>query len=179
MLRATGRYADAWFPAAVVSPADYARGLEAVRAAASDAGRDPLSIAGAMFFFAVTGRNRREIDEALESTAMKTFALNVPAELWKRHGVVHPLGSGYQDIIPQVLDEDSVLKYTSNVPPSLLKDVCLHGTPDEIVDQVADWRDHGLSYPVLSNLSTLQPSLRRGLAASNPFAKILRGVRKL
>jgi phthiodiolone/phenolphthiodiolone dimycocerosates ketoreductase len=179
MLRATGRYADAWFPAAVVSPADYARGLEAVRAAASDAGRDPLSIAGAMFFFAVTGRNRREIDEALESTAMKTFALNVPAELWKRHGVVNPLGSGYQDIIPQVLDEDSVLKYTSNVPPSLLKDVCLHGTPDEIVDQVADWRDHGLSYPVLSNLSTLQPSLRRGLAASNPFAKIMRGVRKL
>jgi phthiodiolone/phenolphthiodiolone dimycocerosates ketoreductase len=179
MLRATCRYADAWFPAAVVSPADYARGLEAVRAAASDAGRDPLSIAGAMFFFAVTGRNRREIDEALESTAMKTFALNVPAELWKRHGVVNPLGSGYQDIIPQVLDEDSVLKYTSNVPPSLLKDVCLHGTPDEIVDQVADWRDHGLSYPVLSNLSTLQPSLRRGLAASNPFAKIMRGVRKL
>ena len=43
MLRATGRYADAWFPAAVFSPADYARGFEAVRAAASDAGRDPLS----------------------------------------------------------------------------------------------------------------------------------------
>src|SRR5271155_685595 len=149
MLRATGRYADAWFPAAVFSPADYARGFEAVRAAASDAGRNPLGMTGAILFFTVTGRNRQEIDEALESTAMKTFALNVPAELWKRHGVVNPFGSGYQDIIPQVLDEDSVLKYTSNVPPSLLKDVCLHGTPDEIVDQVADWRDHGLSYPVL------------------------------
>jgi phthiodiolone/phenolphthiodiolone dimycocerosates ketoreductase len=36
-----------------------------------------------------------------------------------------------------------------------------------------------LGYPVLSNLSTLQPSLRRGLAAGNPFAKIMRGVRKL
>jgi phthiodiolone/phenolphthiodiolone dimycocerosates ketoreductase len=182
MLRATGRYADAWFPAAVFSPADYARGLDAVRTAASDAGRDPQSIGAAMFFFAVTGRNRQEIDDALESTAMKTFALNVPAELWKRHGVSHPLGddfSGAQDIIPQVLDEETVLKYTSNVPLSLLKDACLQGTHDEIVDQLADWRDHGLSYPVLLNLSSLQPSLRRGLAAGNPFAKILRGVRKL
>jgi phthiodiolone/phenolphthiodiolone dimycocerosates ketoreductase len=182
MLRATGRYADAWFPAAVFSPSDYARGLEAVRAAASDAGRDPHSIAAATFFFVVTGRNRQEIDDALESTAMKTFALNVPAELWKRHGVSHPLGddfTGAQDIIPQVLDEETVLTYTSNVPPSLLKDACLQGTHDEIVDQLADWRDHGLSYPVLLNLSTLQPSLRRGLAAGNPFAKMMRGVRKL
>jgi phthiodiolone/phenolphthiodiolone dimycocerosates ketoreductase len=182
MLRATGRYADAWFPAAVFSPSDYARGLDAVRTAASDAGRDPQSIAAATFFFVVTGRNREEIDEALESTAMKTFALNAPAELWKRHGVSHPLGddfTGSQDIIPQVFDEQSVLKYTSNVPLSLLKDACLQGTHDEIVDQLAEWRDHGLSYPVLLNLSTLQPSLRRGLAAGNPFAKIMRGVRKL
>jgi phthiodiolone/phenolphthiodiolone dimycocerosates ketoreductase len=182
MLRATGRYADAWFPAAVFSPADYARGLEAVRAAASDAGRNPQSIAAATYFFVITGRNRQDIDDALESTAMKTFALNVPAELWKRHGVSHPLGddfTGSQDIIPQVFDEEAVLKYTSDVPLSLLKDACLQGTHDEIVDQLADWRDHGLSYPVLLNLSTLQPSLRRGLAASSPFAKILRGVRKL
>ncbi len=182
MLRATGRYADTWFPAAVFSPGDYARGLTAVRAAASDAGRDPLSIGAAILFFTVTGRSRQEVDEALESTAMKTFALNAPAELWKRHGVSHPLGddfTGSQDIIPQVFDEQSVLKYTSNVPLSLLKDACLQGTHDEIVDQLADWRDHGLGYPVLLNLSTLQPSLRRGLAAGNPFAKILRGVRKL
>ena len=113
---------------------------------------------------------------------MKTFALNAPAELWKRHGVSHPLGddfTGSQDIIPQVFDEEAVLKYTSDVPLSLLKDACLQGTHDEIVDQLADWRDHGLSYPVLLNLSTLQPSLSRGLAASSPFAKILRGVRKL
>ena len=182
MLRATGRYADAWFPAAVFSPSDYARGFEAVHAAASDAGRNPLGITGAILFFTVTGRNRQEIDDALESTAMKTFALNAPAELWQRHGVSHPLGddfTGSQDIIPQVFDEESVLKYTSNVPLSLLKDACLQGTHDEIVDQLADWRDHGLRYPVLLNLSTLQPSLRRGLAAGSPFAKILRGVRKL
>ncbi|MGA9490614.1 MAG: LLM class flavin-dependent oxidoreductase [Mycobacterium sp.] len=182
MLRATGRYADAWFPAAVFSPAEYERSLGAVRTAASDAGRDPTSIGAGILFFTVTGRSRDEIDEALESTAMKTFALNAPAELWKRHGVSHPLGddfTGSQDIIPQILDEESVLSYTSNVPLSLLKDACLQGMPGEIVEQLAEWRDHGLSYPVLLNLSTLQPSLRRGLAAGNPFAKAFRGIRRL
>lgn len=44
MLRATGRYADAWIPIVVVRPSDYSRALEAVRSAASDAGRDPMSI---------------------------------------------------------------------------------------------------------------------------------------
>lgn len=42
MLRATGRYADEWFPATMaMRPKDYAAGLENVRAAASDAARDP------------------------------------------------------------------------------------------------------------------------------------------
>jgi phthiodiolone/phenolphthiodiolone dimycocerosates ketoreductase len=182
MLRATGRYADAWFPALIFSPAEYAHGLEVVRGAASDAGRDPLSITAANWFFVITGRSRGEVDEALESDVMKAIALNAPAEMWKRHGVRHPLGddfTGAQDFIPQTLDEHTVLSYTSDVPPSLLKEGLLHGTPDEVVDQVAEWRDHGLRYPVIANISALQPSLRRGLAATAPFITILRRLRKL
>ena len=55
----------------------------------------------------------------------------------------------------------------------------LTGTPAEVIDQAAEWRDHGLRYAVMANASGLQPSLRRGLAASVPFARILRGLRKL
>src|ERR1700675_574301 len=77
MLRVTGRYADAWFPAATARPKNYAAGLEKVRSAASDAGRDPLSITAANWLFVVTGGSRDEVDEALSSTAMKAFALNV------------------------------------------------------------------------------------------------------
>jgi hypothetical protein len=62
---------------------------------------------------------------------------------------------------------------------SLLKEAVLTGTPDDVIDQAAQWRDHGLRYAVVLNLSTLQPSLRRGLAASIPLATILRGLNKL
>jgi phthiodiolone/phenolphthiodiolone dimycocerosates ketoreductase len=55
----------------------------------------------------------------------------------------------------------------------------LTGTPPDVIGQVAEWRDHGLQYPVICDISAVQPSLRRGLVASFPFTKILRGLRKL
>jgi phthiodiolone/phenolphthiodiolone dimycocerosates ketoreductase len=182
MLRATGRYADAWFPALIMRPTDYAAGLEVVRSAASDAGRDPLSIIPANLRYVVTGRSRDEVDEALSSTFAKASALNMPAEVWTRHGARHPLGddfTGLQDLTPQTLDEQTVLSYTSDVPLSLLQEGAFTGTPAEVIDQAAEWRDHGLRYVVVYNMSAMQPNLRRGLAAGVPFARILRGLRKL
>lgn len=68
---------------------NYAADLEKVRAAASDAGRDPLSITAADMFFVMTGRSRYEVDEALGSRVMKAFALNisVPADLAHQDGL--------------------------------------------------------------------------------------------
>ena len=182
MLRATGRYADAWFPAFPQRPFEYQQRLELVRAAASDAGRDPMTIIPAIWHFVVTGRSPDEIDEALNSEIAKSFALNASAEIWARHGAQHPLGAdftGGQDLIPQTLDKETVLSYTKQVPVSLLKEAFLTGTPDDVVAQAAHWRDNGVRYIVVANLSTLQPSLYRGLATSLPFDRILRGLRKL
>lgn len=182
MLRAAGRYADAWFPAVTIRPKDYAAGLEKVRAAASDAGRDPLSITAANWLFVVTGASRGQVDEALESTAMKAFALNLPADEWARHGASHPLGddfNGYQDFVPQTIDEQTILSYTAHVPPSLLKECLLTGTPDEVIEQAAEWRNQGMEYVVICNVSAVQPSLRRGLTATVPLMRILRQLRRL
>ena len=141
-----------------------------------------MSITAANWLFVITGRSRGEVDDVLGSDVMKVFALNLPADVWARHGASHPLGAdftGAQDFIPQNLDEQTVLSYTANVTPSLLTEGVLTGTPDEVLDQAAEWRDHGMTYPVVLNVSSLQPSLRRGLAATVPFARILRGLRKL
>jgi alkanesulfonate monooxygenase SsuD/methylene tetrahydromethanopterin reductase-like flavin-dependent oxidoreductase (luciferase family) len=56
MLRATGRYADGWFPVSFFSPERYAEGLQQVQAAADNANRDPHSIIAANTQF-VTGRS--------------------------------------------------------------------------------------------------------------------------
>jgi phthiodiolone/phenolphthiodiolone dimycocerosates ketoreductase len=55
----------------------------------------------------------------------------------------------------------------------------LAGTPDEVIDQAAEWRDCGVRYIVLANVTSMQRSLRNGLLAGPAFFKIARGVKKL
>jgi phthiodiolone/phenolphthiodiolone dimycocerosates ketoreductase len=113
---------------------------------------------------------------------LKAFALNLPAHEWARHGASHPLGddfSGYQDFVPQTIDEPTILSYTEHVPPSLLKECLLTGTPDQVIEQAAEWRNQGMEYVVICNVSAVQPSMRRGLAATVPLMRILRQLRRL
>lgn len=182
MLRATGRYADGWFPVAIVSPERYATGLEQVRAAADDANRDPYSIVAAITQFVVTGRSTAEVDDALESVPARTYALLLPDVEWAEHGARHPMGegcTGYQDLLPQLLDEATTLAHIDAVPRALMRRCLLSGTPDEVLDQLATYRDHGVRYPTLLNMSTIQPQLSRGLSSALPFMKILRGIARL
>jgi phthiodiolone/phenolphthiodiolone dimycocerosates ketoreductase len=182
MLRATGRYADGWFPVMYFQPDEYASALEVVRTAASDVGRDPMAIVAASYLFVVTGRSRAEVDETLGSRLLRALALSLPASEWKRHGGRHPFGDdfmGGQDLIPQTLDEETVVAATNDVPEGLLRACFLTGTPDEVVEQAAVLRDNGLRYAVLNNMSFAQPNVRRGIAASLPFTRIVRQLRRL
>src|SRR4029079_1359483 len=80
MLRAVGRYGDGFFPAFPHSPQEYAQRLDVVRGAASDAGRDPMTITPAMLAIVVTARTRAEIDDALESEVMRAGCLSASDE---------------------------------------------------------------------------------------------------
>ena len=182
MLRMTGRHADAWYPAFIFTPKEYAKGLELVREAASDAGRDPASVTPATMLAVMTGRTGDDVEEALDSEGARMYGLTGSAEVWARHGAEHPMGpdfKGLQDIAPQLLDERTALTYTAMVPRSLLREMYISGTPDEVVDQIAVWRDHGLRYLVVVNGSGAQRSLRKGMVSALPFGKIMRGLKKL
>jgi phthiodiolone/phenolphthiodiolone dimycocerosates ketoreductase len=182
MLRAVGRYGDGFFPGFPHSPQEYARRLDIVRSAASDAGRDPMSIVPALWLFVVTGRTAAQVDEALNSELIKAVGLTAPDEFFTQHGGQHPLGvgfSGAQDILPQEWDEQTALSYTKRVPTELLRSMLLVGTPDDALEQAAEWRDAGARYLVLANVTSLQRSTRRGLLAGPAFFNIVRGIKKL
>jgi phthiodiolone/phenolphthiodiolone dimycocerosates ketoreductase len=182
MLRAVGRYADGYFPTIGHQPQEYARRLDAVRSAASDAGRNPMSIVPAIWLSVVTGRTTAEVDQALESELIKAGALNAPDELFAQHGAQHPMGAGFsgaQDLLPHGWDEHTALTHIKTISAELQHDVGLVGTPDEVIDRAAEWRDCGVRYIVVTNVSILQRSLRAGLAANASFSKIVRGLKKL
>lgn len=182
MLRAAGRYGDGYFPGFLHTPQDYAERLEIVRTAASDAGRDPMSITPAVWLGVVTGRSRDEVEETLEAEAMKAWFLTASGDLFARYGAQHPMGadfSGAQDLLPHAIDESTALSLVKAVPAAMMRATLLNGTPAEIVDQAAQWRDHGVRYMVLGQMSFMQPSLRKGLASMVPFNKAARALKKL
>jgi phthiodiolone/phenolphthiodiolone dimycocerosates ketoreductase len=182
MLRAVGRYADGFLPAFAQRPEDYAQRLEAVRSAASDAGRDPMAIVPAMWLPVITGSSRQAVDEALDSELIRIGALNFPDEMFVRHGAQHPLGqnfSGGQDILPHDIDEQTALGYIDQIPLAVIRDATLNGPTQEVLERAAQWRDHGVRYMVLSNVSPLQRSLRKGLASARHFTSIIRGLKRL
>lgn len=72
-----------------------------------------------------------------------------------------------------------MLSYIKDVPLSLQKEAFLTGTPDDVIDQAAEWRDQGLRYLVACNASIFRPGLRKSLASNAPFFQILRGLKKL
>lgn len=181
MLGITGRLGDAWFPAWPQSPEVYGRRLESVRLAASDAGRDPGSILGAGWFFVFTAATASMVEEVLESTGARLCALTAPSEVWDAHGTHHPLGanfSGLQDLLPQLIDEDTALEYARQVPTGLLRSIALCGTASAVAEQLAEYRRHGLAYPVLTNTS-LYFHLRLGLTAVPAMAKLMRTLRRM
>ena len=182
MLRAAGRYGDGYFPGFPHRPQDYAQRLDVVRAAASDAGRDPMSIIPAVFMPVVTARSRGDVDEAIDSEIVKFWGLSASDEDFRRHGAQHPLGAGFsgaQDLMPFNMDEQTALSYVAQVPSALLRETTLTGTPEEVIEQAARWRDCGVRHVVLVNAGPLQRSLRKGLASVQPLNKIIRGLKRL
>ncbi|WP_458317301.1 LLM class flavin-dependent oxidoreductase [Mycolicibacterium brisbanense] len=182
MLRAVGRYADGYFPAFPHTPEEYAQRLDALRSAASDAGRDPMAITPALWVMIVPGRNQDDVDEALDSEVTRAGALLASDEYFARHGAQHPLGvgfSGAQDILPQDWDEQTALSYIKKVPMSVLRDMYVCGTTDEIVERAMQWRDAGVRYLVVANIGPLQRNLRKGLLSQALFGRAVRKLKKL
>jgi phthiodiolone/phenolphthiodiolone dimycocerosates ketoreductase len=101
--------------------------------------------------------------------------------LFANFGAEHPLGakfSGSQDILPFAMDEESALSNVARVPLSVVQGAYLCGTPAEVVEQAAVWRDHGVRYLVVANISMLQRDLRKGLAATIAFSRIVHRLKR-
>ena len=77
------------------------------------------------------------------------------------------------------MDEQTALSHVSEIPSGVVREFLLNGTPDEVIEQAAQWRDCGVRYMVVINASIMQRSLRKGLASVPLFNKIVRGLKKL
>lgn len=181
MLRITGRFGDAWMPAWPQSAKTYGERMGVVREAASDAGRDPFSIVGSGWFFVVTAPSAAGVEDLLATDIARSFALTIPGAEWAKFGGEHPLGrdfTGLQDLLPHTIDEATALRYARMVPDGLLAGSFLTGTPAEILERLAEYRDQGLQHPVLLNASPFM-HFPKGATSIPALVTLLRRLRRL
>jgi phthiodiolone/phenolphthiodiolone dimycocerosates ketoreductase len=181
MLEITGRLGDGWMPAWPQTAKVYGERLQTIRDAAENAGRADHHIVASGWFFVFTGPTKGIVDDLLDSPLARALALTIPGEEWSRYGGEHPCGadfSGLQDLLPHLLDEQTVLDYGRRVPDGLLRESFFTGTPNEIVERFAEYRDQGLEHPILLNAAPYVRFLK-GAPSHACLVQIMRQMRRL
>lgn len=179
MLALTGRYGDGWYPTTVVAPREYADKLAKVRAAATDAGRNPAVITPALRRFMVIAATEHEARAMLKTKVIRALGLMTPADLWRQAGVVHPFGEHFNplvDFVPDHYDRTTMDDAIAAVPDSLVAEgPLLWGTPDQVVTKLRAFGDAGLRHVVLAPVSGLvsKRAALYGLSATGRIARSL------
>ncbi|KUI41720.1 luciferase [Mycobacterium sp. GA-1199] len=169
-----GRYADGWWPTGAWSPDDYAEKLSAVRRSADKAGRDPLAITPCFIQVCLVGRDDAALAEILEAPLVKSFLLQVSADVLRKVGFEHPMGEnwrGYQDIDPAVLTRERIVDFLDRVEPEMILAMVPHGTPKQLAGVIKDYVDAGLRVPKIMDYGAMA-----GLRYTAQSAKNVREV---
>ena len=82
-------------------------------------------------------------------------------------------------LLPVLLPLAPAATLLARFPRQLAAVPAAHGTPGEVIEQIAEFRDHGMRHVVVGNAGAIQPSLRKSAATTAPYIKVVRGLRKL
>src|SRR5262245_55301244 len=97
MLRLTGQYADGWLPVVPLGPEEYGHSKAIVASHAARAGRpEPES---GLYAFIIVGESRRHVRQMFEEQPLgKLLAVFGSSEVWRRHGLEHPMGDTHRGV---------------------------------------------------------------------------------
>lgn len=155
MLDLAGRFADGWLPIGL-DVAAYGSGLERIQSAADASMRDMTKFEPGLFAYTVIGESHEQCHEWLKAPLVRAYALMLPAHVFERHGVAHPLGDafyGLTDYIPNRLDRATALAAIDRIPFEVVHEFIAHGTPDDIADLAGRYHEVGMRHFVPWNLS--------------------------
>lgn len=153
-----GHYADGWWPTGAWTPEDYAEKLAAVQLSAERAGRDPAAITPCFIQVCLVGRDDAALAEILRAPLVKSFLLQVSADVLGKAGFEHPMGEnwrGYQDIDPTVLTRERIVDFLDRVEPEMVLAMVPHGTPKQLARTIKDYVDAGLRVPKIMDYGAM------------------------
>lgn len=159
MLGLTGRFGDGWYPTQKMSGAEYGAKLALIRAAAAEAGRPVDRFEAAMQVQVALGAGRRQVlEQFCKLKPAAAMTLLMPAAVWKKLGLTHPLGDdfeGFADIVPNTVPAAAFAAAERQVSPELLDQGACAGTVNEVVEELKPLVAAGMRHVVLWNIGAL------------------------
>ncbi len=162
MLGITGRKGDGWLPTKMYA-SEYGEALARIRAASSDAGRPDDHVTPGMLAYVIVGPDAEAVERVKQHPLVRLLCILLPSEDFAKLGIDPPLGadgSGFHDFLPTRVPREEALRLAEALPPRTLDYYAFCGTPDEIVEQFAEYHAQGLRHPILWNITPFgDPSL--------------------
>lgn len=156
MLGICGRLADGWLPTNI-TPSAYAEKLAAIHAGAEAAGRDPGEITPSMLSYVLCAPDEETLDRLCEQPLVRLLfaAVDISPETYARHGSSSPFegGTGFHSFVPTKVSRAEAERVISHIPPGIVREGTLHGTPEQIVEQLGSYREAGLRDVILWNIT--------------------------
>jgi phthiodiolone/phenolphthiodiolone dimycocerosates ketoreductase len=156
MLDICGRLADGWLPTNI-KPEAYAEKLGTIRSSAEAAGRDPGAITPSMLAYVMCAPDEETLMRMCESPLARLLfaAVDLPPETYERYGSTSPFegGTGFHSFLPSTVSREEAERIISHIPPGIVRDHTLSGTPDQIAEQIRGYQDVGLRDVVLWNIT--------------------------
>lgn len=157
MCRIAGQLAEGWLPA-MLQPEEYGQRMQTILSARKGVGRENDPFTPGYFVFASFAESKEVAQEHLRHPFIKSLCLTIPASAYERFGTTHPLGAdvnGMLEYIPGRVGREEALELLDAVPDELVQAYVLHGTPDDVRDQLAPYAANGLEHVVLGNVTAL------------------------
>ena len=165
-LALAGRRGVGWL-ALATEPDEYAGMLARVREAAAAAGRE-AEVTPGLYARIVVTETREEAEAALDgSLLMRFIALTRPAEAFAARGAEHPLGRGafgLTSFMPTAYGRAEALRLAESVPPEVVRDTVIYGTPDDVARSIGAFVERGARHV---QLTTMTPLAAPAMAAAS------------
>ena len=156
MLGICGRLADGWLPTNI-APEAYAEKLGVIRASAREAGRDAEAITPSMLAYVMCAPDEETLERMCAAPLARLLfaAVDLPPETYERHGSTSPFagGSGFHSFLPSTVTREEALRIVDHIPPGIVREHTLSGTPEQIADQIRAYQEVGLRDVVLWNIT--------------------------
>jgi phthiodiolone/phenolphthiodiolone dimycocerosates ketoreductase len=141
MLRLAGETADGWIPHCH-TPTTYQEDLNMIGASARKANRDLDTFRPAYYTLSSISKNRREADRNVLGPA-KYFLALIPEALKKIDPIANHIGRIWEKIPNPKEQRETIRKIAADIPESDAYNTVIHGTPDDCIEQIEDYRKAG------------------------------------